>query len=100
MTCVCGKRPQAEHACGCVNVATACDLMGPVLFIVYQLQTVLFRGFLVKHTLVLVGSRDTMAAAAAWNESQAYEELLYWDSLIQEGHPLLPHDFDRYTHCM
>ncbi|XP_035493372.1 interleukin enhancer-binding factor 3 isoform X3 [Scophthalmus maximus] len=39
-----------------------------------------------------------MAAAAAplWNEHQAYEELLYWDSLIQEGHRLLPHDFDRY----
>lgn len=37
-----------------------------------------------------------MAAAAAWDEHQAYEELLYWDSLIQRGHRLLPHDFDRY----
>ncbi|XP_070712230.1 interleukin enhancer-binding factor 3-like isoform X2 [Pempheris klunzingeri] len=39
-----------------------------------------------------------MAAAAApmWDEHQAYEELLYWDSLIQQGHHLLPHDFDRY----
>ncbi|XP_070769195.1 interleukin enhancer-binding factor 3a [Enoplosus armatus] len=39
-----------------------------------------------------------MAAAAApmWDEHQAYEELLYWDSLIQQGHRLLPHDFDRY----
>lgn len=36
------------------------------------------------------------AAAAAWDEHQAYEELLYWDSLIQRGHRLLPHDFDRY----
>ncbi|CAB1426092.1 unnamed protein product [Pleuronectes platessa] len=31
-----------------------------------------------------------------WDEHQAYEELLYWDGLIQEGHRLLPHDFDRY----
>uniref|UniRef100_A0A3Q3F3W4 Interleukin enhancer binding factor 3a n=1 Tax=Labrus bergylta TaxID=56723 RepID=A0A3Q3F3W4_9LABR len=31
-----------------------------------------------------------------WDEHQAYEELLYWDSLIQQGHRLLPHDFDRY----
>ncbi|XP_055366336.1 interleukin enhancer-binding factor 3-like isoform X2 [Betta splendens] len=39
-----------------------------------------------------------MAAAAApvWDEHQAYEELLYWDSLIQQGHRLLPEDFDRY----
>ncbi|XP_022611146.1 interleukin enhancer-binding factor 3-like isoform X1 [Seriola dumerili] len=39
-----------------------------------------------------------MAAAATpmWDEHQAYEELLYWDSLIQQGHRLLPHDFDRY----
>ena len=32
-----------------------------------------------------------------WDERQAYEELLYWDSLIQDGHRLLPHDFDRYA---
>lgn len=44
------------------------------------------------------GSRDNMAAPAAWDEHQAYEELLYWDSLIQQGHRLLPHDFDRYKH--
>ncbi|KAK0130728.1 Interleukin enhancer-binding factor 3 [Merluccius polli] len=31
-----------------------------------------------------------------WDEGKAYEELLYWDSLIQQGHRLLPHDFDRY----
>ncbi|KAM4603667.1 interleukin enhancer-binding factor 3a [Polymixia lowei] len=31
-----------------------------------------------------------------WDEHKAYEELLYWDSLIQQGHRLLPHDFDRY----
>ncbi|XP_026159165.1 interleukin enhancer-binding factor 3-like isoform X2 [Mastacembelus armatus] len=39
-----------------------------------------------------------MAAVAApvWDEHQAYEELLYWDSLIQQGHRLLPQDFDRY----
>ncbi|XP_061578965.1 interleukin enhancer-binding factor 3-like isoform X2 [Cololabis saira] len=37
-----------------------------------------------------------MAAAAMWDEQQAYEELLYWDSLIQQGHRLLPEDFDRY----
>uniref|UniRef100_A0A3Q3WKY9 DZF domain-containing protein n=1 Tax=Mola mola TaxID=94237 RepID=A0A3Q3WKY9_MOLML len=37
-----------------------------------------------------------MAAPGAWDEHQAYEELLYWDSLIQQGHRLLPHDFDRY----
>ncbi|KAM8879574.1 interleukin enhancer-binding factor 3-like [Spinachia spinachia] len=36
------------------------------------------------------------AAASQWDEHQAYEELLYWDSLIQQGHRLLPHDFDRY----
>ncbi|XP_010871143.2 interleukin enhancer-binding factor 3a isoform X2 [Esox lucius] len=33
---------------------------------------------------------------AVWDERQAYKELLYWDSLIQRGHRLLPHDFDRY----
>ncbi|XP_071393433.1 interleukin enhancer-binding factor 3a [Centroberyx affinis] len=39
-----------------------------------------------------------MAAQPApmWDERKAYEELLYWDSLIQQGHRLLPHDFDRY----
>ncbi|XP_008278163.1 interleukin enhancer-binding factor 3-like isoform X2 [Stegastes partitus] len=37
-----------------------------------------------------------MAAPPMWDEHQAYEELLYWDSLIQQGHRLLPHDFDRY----
>ncbi|KAM9363603.1 interleukin enhancer-binding factor 3-like [Symphorus nematophorus] len=39
-----------------------------------------------------------MAAPPApmWDEHQAYEELLYWDSLVQRGHRLLPHDFDRY----
>ncbi|XP_044202204.1 interleukin enhancer-binding factor 3-like isoform X2 [Thunnus albacares] len=39
-----------------------------------------------------------MAATTSpmWDEHQAYEELLYWDSLIQQGHRLLPHDFDRY----
>ncbi|XP_053711933.1 interleukin enhancer-binding factor 3-like isoform X1 [Synchiropus splendidus] len=31
-----------------------------------------------------------------WDERQAYEELLYWDSLIQQGHRLLPKDFARY----
>ncbi|XP_041838435.1 interleukin enhancer-binding factor 3-like isoform X2 [Melanotaenia boesemani] len=36
------------------------------------------------------------AAAPLWDEHQAYEELLYWDSLIQEGHRLLPDHFDRY----
>uniref|UniRef100_H3D3D3 Interleukin enhancer binding factor 3a n=1 Tax=Tetraodon nigroviridis TaxID=99883 RepID=H3D3D3_TETNG len=40
--------------------------------------------------------RDNMAAPMVWDERQAYEELLYWDRLIQEGHRLLPHDFDRY----
>lgn len=43
------------------------------------------------------GRRDNMAAPMVWDEQQAYEELLYWDRLIQEGHRLLPHDFDRYT---
>lgn len=38
-----------------------------------------------------------MAAPMVWDEQQAYEELLYWDRLLQEGHRLLPHDFDRYT---
>lgn len=37
-----------------------------------------------------------MAAQPMWDEHQAYEELLYWDSLIQQGHRLLPQDFDRY----
>ena len=32
-----------------------------------------------------------------WDEGKAYEELLSWDSLIQQGHRLLPHDFNRYT---
>ncbi|XP_026883954.1 interleukin enhancer-binding factor 3a isoform X2 [Electrophorus electricus] len=35
-------------------------------------------------------------AHPVWDEHQAYEELLYWDSLIQEGHSLHPHDYDRY----
>ncbi|KAM3622578.1 uncharacterized protein V6R79_000592 [Siganus canaliculatus] len=37
-----------------------------------------------------------MAVAASWDEQHAYEELLYWDSLLQQGHRLLPQDFDRY----
>lgn len=41
--------------------------------------------------------RDNMAAPVVWDEQQAYEELLYWDRLLQEGHRLLPHDFDRYA---
>ncbi|XP_051986199.1 interleukin enhancer-binding factor 3a isoform X4 [Xyrauchen texanus] len=32
----------------------------------------------------------------AWDEHQAYEELLYWDNLIQEGVRLHPQDFERY----
>nr|XP_020451886.1 interleukin enhancer-binding factor 3-like isoform X2 [Monopterus albus] len=36
------------------------------------------------------------AEAPVWDEHQAYEELLYWDSLIQQGHHLHPLDFDRY----
>ncbi|XP_052415242.1 interleukin enhancer-binding factor 3a [Carassius gibelio] len=32
----------------------------------------------------------------AWDEQQAYEELLYWDTLLQEGHRLHPQDYDRY----
>ncbi|XP_063065224.1 interleukin enhancer-binding factor 3a [Engraulis encrasicolus] len=35
-------------------------------------------------------------AALRWDEHEAYEELLYWDSLIQEGRRLHPQDFDRY----
>ncbi|XP_054634041.1 interleukin enhancer-binding factor 3-like [Dunckerocampus dactyliophorus] len=34
--------------------------------------------------------------AARWDEHQAYEELLHWDSLIQQGHRLHPQEFDRY----
>ncbi|XP_027872562.1 interleukin enhancer-binding factor 3a isoform X1 [Xiphophorus couchianus] len=40
------------------------------------------------------GREDGMASE--WDEQQAYEELLYWDELIQQGHRLLPEDFDRY----
>ncbi|CAL1602021.1 unnamed protein product [Knipowitschia caucasica] len=36
------------------------------------------------------------AAQAKWDEREAYEELLYWDDLIQRGHRLHPHDYDRY----
>ncbi|TRY92303.1 hypothetical protein DNTS_029774, partial [Danionella cerebrum] len=32
----------------------------------------------------------------AWDEADAYEELRYWDSLIQEGVELHPRDYDRY----
>lgn len=32
----------------------------------------------------------------AWGEHQAYEELLYWDNLMQEGYRLHPQDYDRY----
>ncbi|KAK7154886.1 hypothetical protein R3I93_009742 [Phoxinus phoxinus] len=32
----------------------------------------------------------------SWDENQAYDELLYWDNLMQEGHRLHPHDYDRY----
>ncbi|XP_076871429.1 interleukin enhancer-binding factor 3a isoform X2 [Brachyhypopomus gauderio] len=35
-------------------------------------------------------------AQPVWDEHQAYEELLYWDSLIQQGRSLRPHDYDRY----
>ncbi|XP_077426550.1 spermatid perinuclear RNA-binding protein-like isoform X2 [Vanacampus margaritifer] len=38
--------------------------------------------------------RDTMAVR--WDEHQAYDELLHWDNLIQQGLRLLPHEFDRY----
>lgn len=31
-----------------------------------------------------------------WDEQEAYDELLYWDSLIQEGHTLHPCDYNRY----
>lgn len=41
------------------------------------------------------GNRESMAAPI-WDEREAYEELLYWDDLIQRGHRLLPQDFDRY----
>ncbi|XP_061685626.1 interleukin enhancer-binding factor 3-like isoform X1 [Syngnathoides biaculeatus] len=33
---------------------------------------------------------------ARWDEHQAYDELLHWDNLIQQGHRLRPHEFDRY----
>ncbi|XP_026070108.1 interleukin enhancer-binding factor 3-like isoform X4 [Carassius auratus] len=32
----------------------------------------------------------------AWDEHQAYEELLYWDNLMQGGHRLHPEDYERY----
>ncbi|XP_037545637.1 interleukin enhancer-binding factor 3 [Nematolebias whitei] len=35
-------------------------------------------------------------ATMAWDEEQAYEELLYWDSLIQQGSHLVPGDEARY----
>lgn len=35
-------------------------------------------------------------AALQWDEREAYEELLYWDDLIQRGHRLHPRDHDRY----
>uniref|UniRef100_A0A3B1JPL8 Interleukin enhancer binding factor 3a n=1 Tax=Astyanax mexicanus TaxID=7994 RepID=A0A3B1JPL8_ASTMX len=31
-----------------------------------------------------------------WDEHQAYEELLYWDGLIQQGFVLHPRDYDRF----
>ncbi|XP_066564136.1 interleukin enhancer-binding factor 3 homolog isoform X4 [Amia ocellicauda] len=31
-----------------------------------------------------------------WDERLAYEELLYWDTLIQHGRRLHPQDYDRY----
>ncbi|XP_061889374.1 interleukin enhancer-binding factor 3-like [Entelurus aequoreus] len=34
--------------------------------------------------------------AARWDEHHAYEELLHWDNLIQQGHRLHPHEFERY----
>ncbi|XP_072318514.1 interleukin enhancer-binding factor 3a [Eucyclogobius newberryi] len=37
-----------------------------------------------------------MAAQTKWDEREAYEELLYWDEMIQRGHRLHPHDYDRY----
>uniref|UniRef100_A0A8C2YY97 Interleukin enhancer binding factor 3a n=1 Tax=Cyclopterus lumpus TaxID=8103 RepID=A0A8C2YY97_CYCLU len=52
----------------------------------------------VLQTLTVSRRREPPAAvpSLSWDEHQAYEELLYWDSLIQQGHRLLPHDFDRY----
>ncbi|KAG7277273.1 hypothetical protein CRUP_036942 [Coryphaenoides rupestris] len=41
-------------------------------------------------------AEDASSPFHAWDEGKAYEELLYWDSVIQQGHRLLPHDFDRY----
>ncbi|XP_062853253.1 interleukin enhancer-binding factor 3a [Trichomycterus rosablanca] len=34
--------------------------------------------------------------AAIWEEKKAYQELLYWDELVQNGHTLHPHDYSRY----
>lgn len=31
-----------------------------------------------------------------WDEHHAYEELLYWDGLIQQGYVLHPRDYDRF----
>lgn len=48
------------------------------------------------HSVMWRRNRDNMAAFAGWDEQQAYEELMYWDNLIRQGHRLLPHDFDRW----
>ncbi|KAL4647952.1 hypothetical protein GN956_G8249 [Arapaima gigas] len=37
---------------------------------------------------------------ALWDEHQAYEELLYWDSLIKHGHSLHPQDLHRYEELL
>ncbi|XP_036380803.1 interleukin enhancer-binding factor 3a isoform X1 [Megalops cyprinoides] len=40
--------------------------------------------------------RVELVPMPVWDERLAYEELLYWDSLIQHGRRLHPQDYDRY----
>ncbi|XP_039628452.1 interleukin enhancer-binding factor 3-like isoform X2 [Polypterus senegalus] len=40
--------------------------------------------------------RGELVPMPVWDEHMAYEELLYWDSLIHLGRRLHPQDYDRY----
>ncbi|KAJ8264039.1 hypothetical protein GJAV_G00144380 [Gymnothorax javanicus] len=43
-----------------------------------------------------IAHRVEQVPMPVWDERVAYEELLYWDSLVQHGRPLHPQDYDRY----
>ncbi|XP_061086047.1 interleukin enhancer-binding factor 3a isoform X3 [Conger conger] len=43
-----------------------------------------------------IAKRVEQVPMPVWDERLAFEELLYWDSLVQHGRVLHPHDYHRY----